>query len=180
MSDEPEPPESESESTQIDPAQVAYIRQRLESEQNLVLGTAAGLVASIVGAGVWAGVTIVTGYQLGVMAILIGFLVGYAVRFAGKGLTNVYGFVGATLALLGCALGNLLTVSSFVADEYGVPLIEVLSQLDLESIQELMVASFSPMDLLFYGIAMYEGFKLSLRKVSGEEMQAMLSGTARG
>ena len=40
MSDEPEPPESESEpeSTQIDPAQVAYIRQRLESEQNLVLG----------------------------------------------------------------------------------------------------------------------------------------------
>jgi hypothetical protein len=40
----------------------------------------------------------------------------------------------------------------------------------------MMVAFFSPMDLLFYGIATYEGYQLSFRQLSPEELEGMLSG----
>jgi hypothetical protein len=39
---------------------------------------------------------------------------------------------------------------------------------------ELMSISFSPMDLLFYGIAVYEGYKFSFRRMTGEEMQQVI------
>lgn len=40
----------------------------------------------------------------------------------------------------------------------------------------VMVATFSPMDLLFYGIAVYEGYKLSFRRVSPEDMAPRVAG----
>ena len=110
------------------------------------------------------------------MAIGVGFLVGYAVRLAGKGVTIAFGFVGAALALVGCALGNLLAVTSMVAANEGVPMLDALMQIDLPMAQELMVAFFSPMDLLFYAIAVYEGYRLSFREVGADELDGMLSG----
>jgi hypothetical protein len=133
-------------------------------------------VAALVGAAAWAGVTVATGYQIGYMAIGVGFLVGYAIRLAGKGVTSVFGVVGAVLALLGCALGNLLAVTALLAQNDGIPFLQALPQLNPQLIQELMVAFFSPMDLLFYGIATYEGYQLSFRQLSPEELEGMLSG----
>jgi hypothetical protein len=43
-----------------------------------------------------------------------------------------------------------------------------------------MAITFSPMDLVFYGIAVYEGFKLSFRKVTHEEIQAAITGVPAG
>lgn len=179
MSDEIEQPEPEPEGSALDPAQLAYLQQRLSSEQNLVMGAAAGLAAALAGAAAWAAVTVGTGYQIGFMAIGVGFLVGYAVRFAGKGVTSVFGIVGAVLALVGCALGNLLAVTSIAAANEGVPLLDAITQLDLPMIQELMVAFFSPMDLIFYAIAVYEGYRLSFRELGADELEGMLSGGGR-
>jgi hypothetical protein len=36
------------------------------------------------------------------------------------------------------------------------------------------------MDLVFYGIAVYEGFKLSIRKITEEELQEAITGTPTG
>ncbi len=130
------------------------------------------------GAGVWAGVTVVSGYQIGFMAIGIGFLVGFAVRSLGKGITSTFGVLGAALSLLGCALGNLLAVTALVAREQGVAFLDAVSQLSPSLIQELMVAFFSPMDLLFYAIALYYGYKLAFRQLTEEDLQRMLSGSA--
>jgi hypothetical protein len=176
MSDESTSEESEAPELELDPAQVQYLRQRLESEQNLPLAFVVGLIASIAGAAVWAGLTVVTGYQIGFMAIGVGFLVGFAVRAVGKGVTPVYGVIGAGLSLLGCALGNLLAVTAIVAQDQGVPFLSVLSQLDPELVQHLMVATFSPMDLLFYGIALYYGYRLSFRQLTAADLERMLGG----
>jgi hypothetical protein len=43
-----------------------------------------------------------------------------------------------------------------------------------------MATTFSPMDLLFYGIAVYEGFKLSFRKITHEEIRAAITGVPAG
>jgi len=34
--------------------------------------------------------------------------------------------------------------------------------------------TFDPMDILFYGIAVYEGYKLSFRQVSPEELASLV------
>lgn len=164
--------------TGLDPSQIQYLRQRLESEQNLLLALVGGLAAALLGAGVWAGITVVSEYQIGFMAIGIGFLVGFAVRSLGKGITSMFGVLGAALSLFGCALGNLLAVTAIVARQQGVAFLDALSQLDPDLIQQLMVAFFGPIDLLFYAIALYYGYKLSFRQVTETDLQRMLSGGA--
>ena len=38
---------------------------------------------------------------------------------------------------------------------------------------EIMKETFRPMDLLFYAIAVYEGYKFSFRQISEEEMASL-------
>jgi hypothetical protein len=126
---------------------------------SLAGGILAGLLAAVVGAAVWAAVTCTTKYQIGWMAVGVGFLVGFAVRKFGRGGTPLYGGIGAVLALVGCLLGNYLTIIGFFSLETGTGLFEVLGQLPFPTAVELMRETFSPIDVLFYAIAVYEGYK---------------------
>lgn len=164
----------------VDSAIVRMATQRMRDQQNLSAAVVAGTAAAIIGAGLWAVTTVVTGYQIGWMAVGIGFLVGYAIRVVGKGIDQTFAVAGAILALFGCMLGNVLTVCYFVAENEGIPVLELLPQLDLAIVSELLVATFSPMDLLFYGIAVYEGFQLSTVSVSENELQAATAGPMMG
>ena len=150
--------------------------KRLRDEQNLLAGLAAGAVAALIGAVLWAVITNVTGYQIGFMAIGVGFMVGYAVRIVGKGMDQTFGIGGAVLALLGCAVGNVLAILAIVASQQGMTYSEVWLRVDSSIIVELMTANFSPIDLLFYGIAIYEGYKLSFRQVTEDELRAAARG----
>jgi hypothetical protein len=166
----------ELEQPKLDPAMVEHALGRLREEQNLVGGVLAGLAAAVAGAVVWALITVATGYQIGFMAVGVGFLVGYAVRQAGKGLGQGFGIAGALLALLGCLLGNFLTVVHFVAEAENLGYFDTLTRIDLAAIPELMAITFSPIDLLFYGIAIYEGYKLSFRQITRDELEKAMSG----
>ena len=161
---------------QLDPAMIEVAFQKFEAEQSLGGGLLAGVVAALLGAGVWALVTVLTGYQIGFMAIGVGFLVGLAVQFFGKGISKAFGVMGAALALLGCLLGNYFTIVHFVGQAEGLGFFETLTRISPAAIPELMALTFSPMDLVFYGIAVYEGYKLSLRKITAEELQEAISG----
>ncbi len=155
----------------LDPGLAGMALQRLRDQQNLGGGILAGAVAALVGAGIWALVTVLTEYQIGWMAVGVGFLVGIAVRAVGKGIDQVFGIAGAVLALLGCMAGNLLTICYFVAQQEDIPLMTLLPQLNFDIVRELMMSTFSPMDLLFYGIAVYEGYHLSTRDVTDEDLR---------
>ncbi len=121
----------------------------------------AGAVGSAVAAGLWAAITVVSGIQIGWMAVGVGFLVGMAVRLAGSGQHPLSGYIGAFFSFLGCLLGNLLAVCGLVAEEQGVAWTEVLGSLDFATANVLMAISFAPIDVLFYGLALYFGFKLA-------------------
>jgi hypothetical protein len=164
----PPPPEP-----QIDQAQLQYAIEQLRSQQNLAGGVIAGLVAALAGAAVWAGITVLTNFQIGWMAVGVGFLVGFAVRAVGKGVDKSFGIAGAILALLGCLTGNLLAVCGIVSRQEGIPFFTLLSRLNVQMIQELMTATFSPMDLLFYGIAVYESYRFSFRQVKPEDLGSL-------
>lgn len=183
MSDDATNTSSASAADELQPAPPVVTSQdqallaELFAQQNFPLAIVGGVVASIVGGLAWAVVTIASGYQIGWMAIGIGFLVGLAVRKLGKGMMKSYGVVGGLLSLFGCALGNLLAVCGFVAQSAEAPIVSttlaILSQ-PMAAV-ELMKVSFSPMDVVFYAIAVYEGYKFSFRQISDEELELMLS-----
>jgi hypothetical protein len=157
----------------VDQNKLNFFLQQIRDEQSLSRGFAGGAVAALVGATVWAAVTYFTGFQIGWMAVGVGFLVGYAVRYTGKGIDTSFGIVGAILSLVGCLGGNLFASCAFIADQQGVGFMDVVSQLDLASITEIFTATFSPMDLLFYGIAVYEGYRFSFRQITQEELRGV-------
>ena len=134
-------------------------------EANLPAAVLGGLVAAIVGAVAWAVVTVTAKFQIGFMAVGVGFLVAWAVRTLGKGRTQVFGLIGGGFAFLGCVLGNLLSACGFIAAERGQPVVSVaLNVLGTPSIaMDVLQATFNGMDLLFYAIAVYEGYKLARR-----------------
>lgn len=149
----------------IDQAEFKRRQQELRANQNMSLALLAGLGAAILGAGVWAMITALTGYQIGFMAVGVGFLVGSAVRRFGKGIDVSFGIVGAALALFGCLLGNLLAACIAVCRQEQIGFLYLLLRLAPAAVADLMKIAFSPMDVLFYGIAIYEGFKFSLRRI---------------
>jgi len=130
------------------------------TEPNLIAGAAAGGLTAVVSAVLWAGITAVTEYQIGFMAIGVGLAVGFVVRSAGGGTTVPFRLVATVLALLGCVLGNLLVGCVFYAQAEEVGILRVLEVLDIELARDLLQATFQPIDLLFYGLAVWEAWRL--------------------
>jgi hypothetical protein len=161
---------TENENLTIDTDKLQRFNERLRMEQNLPLATIAGLGAALIGAILWAVITVTTKFQIGYMAVAIGLMVGFSVRFAGKGIDQPFGIVGAVLAFLGCVLGNWLSTVGFIADAESVSYMDVLLGIDYALFPEIMAETFSPMDILFYGLAIYEGYKFSFREVTEEEV----------
>lgn len=167
---------SEVQEVELDPTMVSFALERLRAEQNLTGGLVAGAVASLAGAVAWALITVATGYQIGFMAIGVGFLVAVANRAVGKGLDQIFGIAGAALALSGCLVGNLLIVLHYVAEVEQIGFFELLPLIDYRLVPQLMIDTFSPMDLVFYAIAIYQGYRTSFRQISLEELQSAAPG----
>lgn len=158
---------------QFDSAKLAEYQRRIESEQSLMFGAIAGLAAALIGASLWAVVTVLTEYQIGWMAVAIGCLVGLGVRYFGKGMSKTFGIMGAVLALFGCLLGNLLSAIGFAAQANNVPLGTVLGMLTPGLAVQLLRETFSFMDVVFYAIAIYQGYQFSFRQPTDEELASL-------
>lgn len=130
--------------------------------ENLPMGFIAGLGAAAAGAALWAGITVLTNFQIGWMAVGVGALVGVAVRALGKGTTPVFGVMGALLALGGCLVGNFLTGAVVLSNHWHISLATFFTRVTPDLTVRLMKAMFSPMDLLFYALAIWQGYKLSI------------------
>jgi hypothetical protein len=170
----PQPPEQ----PVMSEAEMKFALNKLREQQNLVAGILVGTAAALVGAVIWAVITALTQYQIGWMAIGVGFLVAAGVRVAGKGIDKIFGIVSALLSLIGCVVGNLLTAIYVIAKMQGVPALDVLAALDLRLVVEIMVAMFNPMDILFYVLAMYVGYRYALRPVTSADLSRSRGRTA--
>lgn len=159
---------------EIDPMKLQMLMQQLRDNQSLSMGMLGGTLAATVGACVWAAITAGFNIQIGFMAIGIGFLVGYAIRRFGDGVDNSFAILGGALSLFGCLLGNYLSVCAMVAQAENLGLMEVLTVVDIETAFELMKEQFDVMDLFFYGLAVYYGYRNSVRPLSPEEQASVL------
>ena len=155
---------------EIDQFKLDRYMNEVRDNQKLVMGLVGGIGAAVIAAAAWALVTVLTNHHYGLVAIGVGFLVGYAVRIFGKGVDTIFGVTGAAVSLLGCVAGNFLTVLVFASRQEGIPFLDLLSRVTPEVIGAVLKDTFQPMDLLFYGLATYFGYKYSFKPLTAEEL----------
>jgi len=160
-----EPTTAPAATLEIDPAVLQHYIDLQRTRQHLPLAVVAGMTGAFIGAAIWLGITVLTGFQIGWMAVGVGLLVGMLIRVLGRGVDRVFGVLGAVLALLGCILGNVLSGCYFVAEAEGVSYLEALASLTPSLAVQTIRLMFAPADLLFYGIAVYEGYQFSFKRV---------------
>ncbi|WP_282164735.1 hypothetical protein [Cellulophaga baltica] len=146
---------------------------KIKAEQNLPAAIFGGICAGIIGALVWAVITTVTGYQIGFMAIGIGAMVGLATGYFGKGIDLTFGLLGGVIALLSCVLGNFFSIIGAIATYEELGYLETLVLFDYAQAIPIMSETFSPMDILFYAIATFEGYKYAFRKLTEKELSQL-------
>jgi hypothetical protein len=147
------------------PAGPTYAKQVPAGIDNKsILGAiVAGSISAFVCSVIWAVITVLTGWQVGLMAIGVGLFVGIGVGvFAGGEDDLTFGLIGASLSLLGCLFGNLLSICAFVSrGQADISFFTLLFDAIFHpaKLNSLFSAYFSIMDLVFYGIAVSVGFK---------------------
>lgn len=174
---EPEEPQQESAEQpefQISEEEAMMAMEVFRQEQNLVVGALAGFIAALAGAAVWAGITVATEYQIGWIAVGVGFVVGLAVRITGKGIDQIFGIVGAVMSLVGVALGNLFTVVYFTAANFDISMVDIMSHMTFADIFGVLRDTFQAMDILFYGLALYFGYRYAFRQLTLDDFNRAL------
>lgn len=147
------------------------IREAFRKQQDMSYAIVGGLASSVLGAVIWAVITYFTHYQIGYMAIAVGFLVGFGVRYFGAGIDIPFGVVGAAFAVFGCLLGNLLSQIGFIAESESMGYFQVIPFLNIDVILSIYEESFTPMDVVFYGIAGYEGYRFAFRPIVADQVK---------
>lgn len=138
--------------------------EELKSSQSIKGAILGGLIGAIAGAALWAIVTVITKYEIGYVAIGVGFLTGFSVRKLGRGFEKPFGYIGAIWSLIGCFVGNIFAILIMSANQYNISLIQVIHILNFNLLVSIVKDTFSLMDLVFYGIAVYEGYRFSFMK----------------
>jgi hypothetical protein len=133
--------------------------ERIRTEQNLLRGVLLASFTGLTTAVIWAVITVATNFQIGFMAIAVGYLVGYSMSIAGNGIDPVFGYVSAGIALVSCMAGNLFSAVAMLANHLNKSFFFVIQNLPLSAYPEMLVVTFSPIDLLFYGLATYAGYR---------------------
>jgi len=149
------------------------VYQRLRLEQNFPIAIIGGIAAGVIGAIMWGAITVATDYQIGFMAIAVGAGVGFSMRYFGKGIDLIFGISGAIIAVLSCVLGNFLSVIGFLANQEGLGYFETLLLFDYAYLIPVLAETFSVIDLLFYAIAGYEGYRFAFRAFTETDLHNM-------
>jgi hypothetical protein len=149
------------------------ISSRLRAEQNLPLAITGGILVGLVGAVLWAMITVATGWQIGYMALGIGAGVGFTIRYLGQGIDQIFGISGAGIAVLSCIIGNFLGVLGFISDAEGLSYFDTLLFFDYTYTFQVLSETAQFMDLIFYGIAGYEGYKFAFRQLNQAQLAAL-------
>ena len=118
---------------------------------------------ALCGAIVWAALSLATGYKIGIVAIVIGMLAGNGAARGGEGPTAQK--IGAAAAAFGYFFGQWLLIAFYGFSQPDAPsLIQILLLTPVIAFM-ILKETFSSINVLFLGIALYEGFQIpSIKK----------------
>jgi phosphate/sulfate permease len=118
------------DSSEIEAKLPAEILNQLRQQQDLTKAVVAGVLAALLCSILWATFTVYMTIQFRGMALLLGAGVGFAMRRIGKGIDSIFGVAGAIISLVGCVLGNFLSVIGFLAHENDLGYFDTLVRFD--------------------------------------------------
>lgn len=136
-------------------------QENQQQKQNLPLGVLGGLVGGLLGAVLWAAISYFTNYQIGWIAVAVGFLVGFGVSRLGHGVDLKFAIAGAAIAFISVVVGNFLVAIGLLAKYWDVSYFEALQVFNYAMTLQLLIETFSPIDILFYALAIVAGFRFS-------------------
>ena len=120
---------------------VFMTEEEMLAEENLPKGILCAVVACIVGAVAWGLISVSTGRQI----------------------RPIFGITGAALSLVSCILGDFLSIIGYISQDYEMGYFQVLAGVDYGEIFSILLKNVMSMTALFYGFALYEGYKFSFR-----------------
>ena len=159
----------------LDPEDRLRAMEIVRLSQRLVPALVAGSVAALAGTALWAVITVFTHHEIAWFAIGLGWLVGITVRWQGRGFERRYAILGATLAFLSVFIGKYFTLIGLDCQESGRSFGETLTTIPVDVVLGAMRKNFDPLDLLFYGLALWCGWKYSRREVSDDEIRQAIA-----
>lgn len=145
------------------PEPLANYVSEIRTKQDLNMAIAAGIISAVVGACIWGVFVAITEYQFVFMGILAGLFVGFSVRTFGKGIDTSFGIVGAICSLVCCLAGTVIASCIMVASATDTSFLKIIFNLNFNLVTLILKEGFGPIDLLIYGFAIYEGYKISFR-----------------
>jgi hypothetical protein len=124
----------------------------------LAIGWSLGL--ALVGSALFAGIAYLTGSQFGLISIVIGILAGVGAAKGGR--SRRAQIVGASAGAIGYFAGQIMAVIALALSDplVGTRFFELPAEKYVELLQLLATQTFSTMDVLFLGIAVYEGWSI--------------------
>ncbi len=160
----------------IDPAVYQHYVDLRRSKQHYQFALVGGTFGAALGVALWLGVSMTAHVEAEWIAIGVGLLAGGSVRLCGQGYDRVFGALGALLTAIGCFAGTLVAGCHFVAlQTEGATVFDAISTLTPTMTREIFMATFDPVDGVFYGIAVVLGFRISYRRLSGVDKATLLS-----
>ena len=146
-----------------------------EEFHRFLLAALVGFVAALFCAALWGIVAGITGYKIGLLALGFGYIIGYSMLAIGQGRSILYGIMGSGFAFFAIVFGNLFSFAVVLANN-----VELVEQFGATTtlgafgmllscpgaLMIIMQSTLHPMELLFYGIALYTGFTSSFHRES--------------
>lgn len=149
------------------------ILNQLKQQQDLTKAIVFGVLAAVLCSILWAAITVYTTYQFSAMALLLAGAVGFVMRNTGKGVDVIFGISGAIISLLGCILGNFLSIIGFLSHENELGYLDTLLRFDYSYFDDVMIETFDIRHILFYILAIAVGFSLSKKTLTNKDVLDM-------
>ena len=131
-------------------------------DSSLFLGSLGSIISGLSVILIWTYVSYFTGHHVSFALLLIGIAVGFSMRISGMGSKYVYGFVGGVLTIAFCLLGSITSLAGYIAYSQDKAIIEVLSWLNIWTITDLIMTNSNPLIILYFVVAGYSGFRISI------------------
>lgn len=133
---------------------------------NFLAAFLAGAAAAGICAYAWGLLAVSKDWHIVYFAGGTGILVGLVVRACGRGTQSVYGMTAATLTLLACVAGNLITMAMLQGQERQVDWVAVFKNLKLQPVLEWWKPRFQPAHLAFYIASLIIAHRLGYRRLA--------------
>ncbi len=137
-----------------------------DSSGNFMAAFLSGVAAAGICAYAWGLLAVHKDWHIVYFAGGTALLVGLVVRVCGRGTQSVYGMTAATLTMLACVAGNVITMAMLQGQERQVDWVVVLKNLRMQPVLEWWRPRLQPAHVAFYIASLLIAHRLGYKRLA--------------